>query len=91
LEACILIPVVSCHLIFNERPHLGTKMLGGASRGKFLFFDPENRLLEPQYVHGKIKEFEEDEWNYYSQRVKETFELANIPVIKEDNKEFINV
>jgi glutamate synthase domain-containing protein 2/FAD/FMN-containing dehydrogenase/ferredoxin/glutamate synthase domain-containing protein 1 len=78
-------------LCFNERPHLGTKMLGGASRGKFVFFDPQNRLLEPQYVHGKIKEFEDDEWNYFIGRIKETFQLSNIPVIQENGSEFIRV
>jgi len=78
-------------LCFNERPHLGTKMLGGASRGNFLFFDPGNRLLEAQYVHGKIKEFEDDEWNYFIKRIKETFELANIPIIKENGVEYIEV
>ncbi|MCP5048894.1 MAG: hypothetical protein GY940_17115, partial [bacterium] len=78
-------------LCFNERPHLGTKMLGGASRGKFVFFDPQNRLLEPQYVHGKVNQFQDDEWDYYIDKIKSTFELANIPVIEENGSEYIRV
>lgn len=78
-------------LRFNQRPHLGTKMLGGASRGRFVFFDPENRLLEPQYVHGIRKEFEESEWQYFFTKIKETFALANIPIIEENNSHFIYV
>ena len=78
-------------LCFNERPHLGTRMLGGASRGNFVFFDPLNRLLEAQYMHGKIKKFEDEEWDYFIERIKETFELANIPVIRENGTEYIRV
>ena len=50
------------NLRLNERPYLGTKMLGGASRGNFVFFDPENRLVAPQYVHGVLREFSAEEW-----------------------------
>jgi len=76
---------------FNERPYLGTKMLGGASRGKFVFFDPKNRLHPAQYVHGKLKKFDEEEWRYFLQKIKETFELANIPVYSQNHSRFINV
>jgi len=45
------------NLRLNERPYLGTKMLGGVSRGNFVFFYLENRLVAAQYVHGVLKEF----------------------------------
>lgn len=79
------------NLCFNDRPHLGTQMLGGASRGSFVFFDPENRLIEPQYVHGEIQPFENQQWEYFLNRIKETFELANIPVHQENGTPFIYV
>ncbi|KAA3614970.1 MAG: FAD-binding protein [Calditrichaeota bacterium] len=78
-------------LCLNDRPYLGTKMLGGASRGKFVFFDPENRLLEAQYTHGKIEEFSDEEWAYFEEKIREVFELSNIPVYKKNSGEYINV
>ncbi|MGD9487744.1 MAG: glutamate synthase-related protein [Calditrichaceae bacterium] len=78
-------------LCLNERPYLGTKMLGGASRGNFVFFDPKNRLMEAQYTHGKVKEFTDTEWKYYIEKIKEVFELSNIPLFKKNGSEFINV
>jgi len=78
-------------LRFNERPYLGTKMLGGASRGKFVFFDPEDRLIEAQYAHGKLREFTGEEWKYYLAKIKEVFELANIPIYRKNGQEYIHV
>jgi glutamate synthase domain-containing protein 2/FAD/FMN-containing dehydrogenase/ferredoxin/glutamate synthase domain-containing protein 1 len=78
-------------LCFNERPHLGTQMLGGASRGKFVFFDPLDRLIVPQYVHGLLKEFQDEEWDYFLAKIKETFELANIPIFRENGVQYIEV
>jgi len=78
-------------LCFNERPYMGTKMLGGASRGKFVFFDPLNALHEAQYTHGLIRPFEVAEWDYYLTRIKEMFSLANIPVYEKELSEFILV
>jgi len=78
-------------LCLNERPYFGTKMLGGASRGKFVFFDPENRLLETQYTHGKIETFTDEEWVYFEQKIREVFELSNIPIYKKNSGEYINV
>ncbi len=78
-------------LRFNERPYLGTKMMGGASRGMFVFFDPENRLIEAQYTHGIIQEFTSDEWNYFQQNILETFLLSNIPVQQNGANKFIIV
>ncbi len=75
----------------NERPYLSTKMLGGASRGKFVFFDPLNRLLEAQYVHGKVIEFTDEEWTYYLSKIRETLELANVALFKKNGSENINV
>ncbi|MBN1638234.1 MAG: hypothetical protein JW866_04670 [Ignavibacteriales bacterium] len=77
------------NLRLNERPYLGTKMLGGASRGNFLFFDPENRLVAAQYVHGVLKDFSDEEWRYFCGKIKESFELANIAVHSENGAEYI--
>jgi len=79
------------NLRLNERPYLGTKMLGGASRGNFVFFDPENRLVDAQYVHGVLKEFSAEEWRYFCGRIKESFELAGIVVNSEKGDEYIFV
>ncbi len=79
------------NLRLNERPYLGTKMLGGASRGNFVFFDPENRLVEAQYVHGVLKDFADEEWQYFRGKIKESFELANIAVYSENGAEYIFV
>jgi hypothetical protein len=76
-------------LLFNERPYFGTKMLGGASRGNLVFFDPENRLLEAQYIHGKQKQFTAEEWHYFQDKIKETFQLANIPIYRENDSDYV--
>ncbi|MFC2088557.1 glutamate synthase-related protein, partial [Calditrichota bacterium] len=60
------------------RPYRGTKLLGGASRGRMLFFDPNNKLDPHQYVHGKINEINDDEWNYWEKMIEDTFELAGV-------------
>jgi hypothetical protein len=78
-------------LQFNERPYLGTKMFGGASRGNFLFFDPENRLIDAQYIHGKVNELTEQEWDYFDKRIRETFQLANVQIFDKDGVEFVEV
>ena len=77
------------NLRLNERPYLGTKMLGGASRGNFVFFDPENRLVEAQYVHGVLREFSNEEWEYFYERIKESLKLAYIAVYSENGAEYI--
>ena len=77
------------NLCLNERPFLGTKMLNGASSGNFVFFDPENRLVAAQYVHGVLKEFSNEEWRYIYGKIKESFELANIAVYSENDTEYI--
>jgi len=78
-------------LRLNERPYLGTKMLGGASRGSFVFFDPEKRLHEAQYTHGKISDFQNGEWDYYLKNIKELFSLSNIAIYRKNGSEYINV
>jgi hypothetical protein len=78
-------------LQFNERPYLGTKMFGGASRGNFLFFDPENRLIEAQYIHGKVKKLNNQEWGYFDKKIHETFQLANVQILNKDGAEFVEV
>jgi len=76
-------------LQFNERPYLGTKMFGGASRGNFLFFDPENRLVDAQYRHGQIKTISPSEWQYFDKRIRDTFLLANISIERQAGAEFV--
>jgi glutamate synthase domain-containing protein 3 len=79
-------------LRLNERPYLSTKMLGGASRGTFVLFDPEKRLHKNQFTHGKETEFFDDtEWIYYLENIKNTFRMANIDIYKKNGSEFINV
>jgi glutamate synthase domain-containing protein 3 len=78
-------------LQFNERPYLGTKMFGGASRGNFVFFDPEDRIIEAQYIHGKEMEFTEEEWDYFDKKIRETFQLANVQIEQKDGTEFVEV
>ena len=70
-------------LITQNRPYRGTKLMGGASRGRMLFFDPENRLDTNQHTHGKIEKIDEQDWPYWKEIVKQTLHLAGIE-IKDD-------
>ncbi|NUQ40251.1 MAG: FAD-binding protein [Calditrichaceae bacterium] len=67
-------------LRMQERPYRGTKLLGGASRGNMLFFDPENRLDPHQYTHGKFVELTADNWPYWKERVESTLRLAGVEI-----------
>ena len=67
-------------LRLEERPYRGTKLMGGASRGNMLFFDPENRLDARQHRDGKIVDLDESNWPYWKAVVRETLELAGAPV-----------
>ncbi|RMH66172.1 MAG: hypothetical protein D6677_00850, partial [Calditrichaeota bacterium] len=78
-------------LALNERPYLGTKMLGGASRGRFLFFDPEKRLRPVQFTHGREKEIDAADWAFYEPRLRRFFQKAHIALYQKDNREFLNV
>ncbi|OGB67426.1 MAG: hypothetical protein A2Y94_10370, partial [Caldithrix sp. RBG_13_44_9] len=68
------------NLRVQERPYRGTKLLGGASRGNMLFFDPYNRLNPHQYIHGRIKEISSAEWDYWRDLVKNTMQLAGVEI-----------
>jgi hypothetical protein len=76
-------------LQLNDRPYLGTKMLGGASRGSFTFFDPDARLVEAQYTHGKLQNWDSEEWTRNVNMIKETFRLSNIPIFSENGSEYL--
>lgn len=75
----------------NDRPYLGTKLLGGASRGNFFFFDPKNRLEPFQYAHGILQEMNQQDWEKGLAKFKEILQLSNVPVMKKDGREFIEV
>ncbi len=64
----------------QQRPYRGTKLLGGASRGRMLFFDPYNRLLPEQYSHGKLEPIAPETWPYWQAMVRETLQLAGVSV-----------
>ncbi len=78
-------------LRFNDRPYLGTKMLGGASRGNFLFFDPRERLIEAQYTHGQVKEISPNQWAQYSEKIEKFLKLANVDIFDENGSRCIRV
>ncbi len=67
-------------LRMQARPYRGTKLLGGASRGRFLFFDPHYRLDPHQYTHAKQVEISDGEWLYWQERVIETLTLAGVEI-----------
>ena len=75
----------------NDRPYLGTKLLGGASRGNFFFFDPQNRLEPFQYAHGLLKEMNGEEWQKGLAAFKEILRLTNVPTVMKEEKEFLEV
>jgi len=77
----------SGQLRIQDRPYRGTKLLGGASRGNMLFFDPGDRLDSHQYTHGKIKSMDETEWNSWLPMVKATLELSGAEIMKDSGKE----
>ncbi len=70
-------------LRLQERPYRGTKLLGGASRGKMLFFDPYNRLDPHQYAHGKLENLSQRDWQPWKQMVFDTLQMAGIEVYEE--------
>jgi glutamate synthase domain-containing protein 1 len=67
-------------LCLESRPCRGTKLLGGASRGRFLFFDPDQRLDPQQYVHGYLAEIAPADWLVWQARIIETLQLAGCPL-----------
>lgn len=65
-------------LKIQDRPYRGTKLLGGASRGNMLFFDPNNRLDPSQYVHGKLEEIACENWPKLKKMVIDTLKLSGV-------------
>ena len=78
-------------LWLNQRPCLGSKMFGGASRAEFVFFDPEDRLIHAQYNHGKLIPFTDEQWQIFDKKIRETFSLSNIQLIKQGGAEFLEL
>ncbi len=73
----------------QDRPYRGTKLLGGASRGRMLFFNPNDSLHQKQYIHGKVEKIENNEWPYWQEMIEETLTFAGIKILKDgDNKCF---
>ncbi|MGH1365119.1 MAG: glutamate synthase-related protein [Calditrichia bacterium] len=66
----------------QDRPYRGTKMMGGASRGRMLFFNPKDSLHENQYTHGKIEEISDEDWGYWKDTVESTLETAGVSLTK---------
>jgi hypothetical protein len=74
-------------LKIQDRPFRGTKLMGGASRGNMLFFDPNNRLDPHQYTHGKIAELTAENWPALKKMVVDTLNLAGIEITRKNGVE----
>ncbi|MFQ5584273.1 MAG: hypothetical protein ACE5GL_07555, partial [Calditrichia bacterium] len=72
-------------LRIQDRPYRGTKLLGGASRGNMLFFDPNDRLDPHQYAHGKPEPLTAENWPRLKQMVIETLKPSGIEVARTNN------
>ncbi len=70
----------------QQRPYRGTKLMGGASRGNMLFFDPDDRLDPHQYSHAKFQELDQESWSYWKERVEETLRLAGVELWENDGQ-----
>ena len=75
------------NLRLQDRPYRGTKLMGGASRGSMLFFDPQNRLDPHQYTHGKLSELSEDIWPYWRKMAENTLTLAGVEISDRDGEQ----
>ncbi len=64
----------------QPRPYRGTKMLGGASRGSMLFFNPNHRLDPHQYSQAHSKEITPEIWPYWEKMILETLQLSGVPI-----------
>lgn len=73
-------------LRIQPRPYRGTKLLGGASRGHMLFFDPNDQLDPHQYGHGRLLEIEPETWPRWQQKIASTLQLAGVPVTIEGER-----
>ncbi len=74
-------------LRMQARPYRGTKLMGGASRGRFLFFDPHDRLDPHQYSHAKQTDINDTEWVYWKERVIETLRLAGVEIFEHEGQQ----
>jgi hypothetical protein len=72
-------------LTIQDRPYRGTKLLGGASRGNMLFFDPNNRLEPSQFTHGRLEKIEEQDWSRWEKMVVDTLNLAGVKIVEDSN------
>lgn len=79
------------NLQFNDRPYFGTKMLGGASRGNFLFFDPRQRLIQAQYTHGHVKKISQEEWKPLLEKIENFLKFANVKIFENNGTKKIQV
>ncbi len=68
------------NLMIQNRPYRGTKLLGGASRGNMLFFDPNHRLDSVQYTHGKLQEISIEDWPYWREMIEKTLKYAGVSI-----------
>lgn len=78
-------------LRMQKRPYRGTKLLGGASRGNMLFFDPDDRLHPSQYTHGKPEALTSENWPFWEATVYDTLSLAGVQFREKDGQKFFDV
>ena len=78
-------------LRLQDRPFRGTKLLGGASRGRMLFFDPESRLHPQQHTPGKVVPLGSDIWPYWRTKLEETLSFAGVPLQRREGSTTIHV
>ncbi|HRX51425.1 MAG TPA: glutamate synthase-related protein [Candidatus Krumholzibacteria bacterium] len=78
----------------EDRPYRGTKLLGGASRGRLLFLDPERRLHPAQHTAAKEQAMDPAEWPEWRGKLEALLEFGGVridrsgadPVIEVDGK-----
>ena len=73
-------------LRLQDRPFRGTKLLGGASRGNMLFFDPEDRLHPAQHTQGRVQVIADDAWSAWRERLEALLEFGGVPVRRDDGR-----
>ncbi|RKZ11683.1 hypothetical protein DRQ50_13190, partial [bacterium] len=78
-------------LRLQDRPFRGTKLLGGASRGRMLFFDPDDRLHPRQHTPGRIKPLDGHSWPFWRDKLEETLAFAGVNVQQRDGAATIEV
>jgi hypothetical protein len=78
-------------LHLQERPFRGTKLLGGASRGNMLFFDPEDRLLPDQHTQGRLREIDAEAWPAWRSRLEDLLTFGGVPLQHRDGRTSLTV